>query len=294
LLPTIVESFDLSQFDLVVSTSSCVAKGIKPAPKAKHICYLHTPMRYIWDQRHEYLGAYDKIPVLNWFIELLVKYLQRWDVKSSERVTRFIANSEFVKERVKKYYGRDATVVHPPVEVERFRPTPQTPSKDGYLLAAGAFVPYKRFDLAIKACTKLGKKLVIAGSGPMERKLRTIADKNTQFAIAPDAKEWVNLLQKAEALIFPGVEDFGMIPIECMASGTPVIAYKRGGALDYVQPGKTGEFFDEQTDDSLVRALQKYDSSKYKRESLVDFAQNFRKDRFVTSMRTEINETLNS
>jgi len=212
--------------------------------------------------------------------------LRIWDVASNHRVDRFIANSSFVRKRVKRYYGREAQVVHPPVSVERFQP--QTPKKGGYFLAAGAFVNYKRFDLAIAACEKLGHKLIIAGSGPEEKQLRRLAGKMTEFRLKPSAAEWVSLFQNADALLFPGVEDFGITAIEALASGTPVIALKAGGALDFIEEGKTGLFFLESTEDSLQAVLQKFQPELFNRDYLTMFAAAFSRDNFLRKMRLEI------
>jgi len=290
ILPTVAESFDLTGYDLIISTSSCVAKGVIPPPGAKHICYLHSPMRYIWDQQQEYIDAMKWLPGAGLAIKLISPYLRRWDVKSAARVDRFIVNSHFVGERVRDYYHRDSTVIHPPIDVERFSKTgaPAPGKAGGYFLAAGAFVPYKRLDLAITACEELGKKLIVAGAGPLAARLQRLANGNTAITLAPDDEHWVKLLQGADALIFPGVEDFGMVPIEAMASGTPVIAFRRGGALDYVQPGETGEFFDAQEKNALIKVLTTYDPGRYDREKLLHFADRFRPEHFLMRMREEI------
>lgn len=292
LFPAAAESFPLWDYDLVISSSSCVAKGVIPAPHAKHLCYIHSPMRYIWDQKDEYLGGVLKVPVLNLVVGQILKNLRIWDANSSVRVDKFIANSSFVRSRVKRYYGHEASVIHPPIDLERFQQDKVNSSNGGYYVACGAFVGYKRFDLAIKACEAEGKKLIVAGSGPMEQKLRSLAGVNTVFEIAPNEERWVELLQNAEALLFPGIEDFGMIPIEAMASGTPVLAFNKGGAVDYIKPGVNGEFFEAQDVDSLRKAIQNFDSSKYSREDIRQFTDQFSHDSFLGQIKAEIDKLI--
>ncbi|MCX6118909.1 MAG: glycosyltransferase [Proteobacteria bacterium] len=291
ILPVWMESFSLEKYDLIISTSSCVAKGAMVGPHTKHVCYIHSPMRYVWDQRDEYLGRVRRMPFFGTLIEIGCSILRLWDITSAVRVNQFIANSRFVKLRVKKYYGHDAVVVHPPIDTERFRPSDGTIKQD-YFLAAGAFVNYKRFDLAINACERLGIKLVVAGAGPELSKLKSLAGKNTTIVVAPDSDKWVDLLQGAKGFIFPGVEDFGMVAVEAMAAGTPVIALKEGGALDFVIDGTTGLFFAEANVDSLVEALKKFDDFKWSVEALMRHAEAFSYDNFMKNIRRHIEDVL--
>jgi glycosyltransferase involved in cell wall biosynthesis len=287
LLPTIIESLPLEQYDLVISSSSCVAKGVLTAPNAKHISYVHSPMRYVWDQREFYAQSLPALPLVRPLMNCLSTRLRLWDQGSAVRVDELVANSNFVRQRIKKYYGRDSVVIHPPCDVERFTKTP--PSEDrSYYLVLGAFVPYKRFDLAIDACEKAGQKLVVAGSGPELDTLRAKAGKNTVFELNPSSERLCELLRHAKALIFPGVEDFGMVAIEAMASGTPVIALKEGGALDFIRPGITGEFFDEAHPESLARVLAGFDSRRYSAEGLRAFARGFSTESFLVKFRQAI------
>ena len=288
-LPTIVESFPTEKFDLVISTSSCVAKGVLTNPNSKHLCYVHSPMRYIWDQRQHYLQTLKKIPIISGLVALISNYLRLWDVSSSQRVDQFISNSNFVKSRVSKYYGKDSKVIHPPIEINKFRADSKV-KKEGYFLVAGAFVQYKRFDLAIKACERAGVRLVVAGSGPLEKELEKMGSELTTIVNSPNQSTWISLLQKAEALIFPGIEDFGIVPIEAMASGTPVIAFRGGGALDYIVEGKTGVFFDSPTVDSLETAIRNFNSTSYNQEELVKFSQRFNQGTFLKKMKDTISE----
>ncbi len=287
LMPIWIESFSLEKYDLIISTSSCVAKGAMVGPNTKHLCYIHSPMRYVWDQRDEYLGKIRRIPLLGLIIEAGCAMMRLWDTTSAGRVDQFIANSRFVKMRVHKYYGKNAVVVHPPIDTARFKPASNHPKK-GYLLAAGAFVSYKKFDLAIAACEKLGKKLVIAGDGPELKKLRSLQGPNTQIIIRPDDKKWVELMQGADAFLFPGVEDFGMVAVEAMASGTPVIALKAGGALDFVVEGTSGVFFNEPTVTSLCEAIEKSAKIEWAPEAIVRHAEGFSYEAFMKGIRRHL------
>jgi glycosyltransferase involved in cell wall biosynthesis len=289
--PIWIESMDLSGFDLVISTSSCVAKGVLIDPAARHLCYIHSPMRYIWDQRDEYVGTVRRIPVVGFFVDLVSSLLRVWDTASATRVDVFVANSNFIKKRVQKYYGRSALVVHPPVDVNRFKGSNAQPKK-GYLLAAGAFVGYKRFDLAIAACESLGRKLIVAGQGPDLETLKSLAGPNTTIINAPSDAAWVTLMREAEGLLFPGVEDFGITAIEAMAAGTPVIAYKAGGALDYIVEDETGVFFSELTVDSLKAAIGHHQTIAWSRQTLEQHSAKFGGEGFAAKMRVVIDELL--
>lgn len=290
LLPRAIEAFDLSAYDLIVSSSSCVAKGAMKRAEAKHLCYLHSPMRYIWDQQAQYLQGVSHIPLAAAGIKALTPQLRRWDVASADRVDQFVVNSSFVGGRVRQYYGRDSLVVPPPIELERFVPDVGRKTSAGHLLAAGALVSYKRFDLAIEAVRLSGKKLVIAGSGPMEAALRRQAADlpNVTFVIQPDDATFVQLLQGATALLFPGVEDFGMIAIEAMASGTPVIALRDGGALDFIQPGLTGQFFDHADPSSLAAAIDQAPLGAFDAQALSRYARRYDRQSFHAAIRSQI------
>lgn len=297
-LPNLVESLPLTEFDLIISTSSCVAKGIIKRPDAHHICYLHSPMRYIWDQQAEYLQGVQHLPGAVWAIKKLTPYLRNWDISSSSktRVDRFVANSSFVRERAQRYYRREATVLHPPVELERFSVKSPTSKRSGYVLAAGALVSYKRFDLAIAACARLGKPLIIAGSGPMETSLRRLAASsptaNIKFEIQPNDSRMVELLQGAEALLFPGIEDFGMLAIEAMACGTPVIAFAAGGARDFIENGVNGVFFDQPTFDSLATAIESFRPDSFDAIAINHYAKRYNRLSFLERFQEEIGKML--
>jgi len=245
-LPAMIESFELTDYDLIISSSSCVAKGVLGGPSTTHLCYLHSPMRYIWDQRQDYLGSLPALPGVSGLAQLMSSWLRQWDVASCPRVDRFIVNSSFVGQRVARYYARrDVTVIHPPIELERFFLARQSKPvlEESYFLVAGAMVSYKRFDLAISAAKAACKKLVVAGSGPQLGKLKRLAGPEVIFYEAPSNELWDRLMAHAEAFLFCGIEDFGMTAIESLAAGTPVIAAKGGGALDFIEDGKNGRFF---------------------------------------------------
>ncbi len=292
LLPAAIEAFPLEDYDLILSTSSCVAKGVMVGPQTKHLCYIHSPMRYIWDQRQHYLVTSRSFTLKESLLHILSSRLRLWDTVVNQRVDRFVANSSFVKDRVKRFYGRDATVIHPPVDVERFGKISASKKGAPYFLAAGAFVNYKRFDLAIAACEKLGRRLIVAGSGPEEKRLKALGGKYTEFVVKPSEQKWVELFQNAEAFIFPGVEDFGITAIESLAAGTPLIALRAGGALDFVREGETGMFFDEPTVASLIGTIEKFSASPatalLDRQKLIDFAHLFQKKYFLEKIEREI------
>ena len=287
ILPMIVESFPLEDYDLVISSSSCVAKGVMVGPNTKHISYIHSPMRYVWDQRGHYI--HQKGRLLRPIIHVLSTLLRMWDVGSAARIDRMIANSHFIASRIRRYYDKEASVIHPPIEIASKEGVYE---KKGYFLAAGAFVPYKGFDLAIKACEKEGKRLIIAGSGEDEARLRQLAGPNTSFIISPDDELFSRLLHEADALLFPGVEDFGMIAIEAMACGTPVIALQGGGALDFIVPYETGVFFKDKTVTSLGEAIKSFESGSYDQGRLKDFAKGFSKDVFQDQFKKQLKDLL--
>ncbi len=292
-LPSLIESINLEGYDLILSTSSCVAKGAIPPVLAKHVCYIHSPMRYIWDQRHEYFRSLNALPILPSIVNHLCSQLRMWDVLSASRVDTFVANSQFVRSRVERYYRRDASVVNPPVDLERFRQKkPNFKSKEDYFLVAGAFVPYKRFDLAIQAANALNQRLVVAGSGPSEKHLRSLAGPKTEFCIAPDDDAMVQLMRNAKALIYPGVEDFGITSIEALACGTPVLALRAGGALDVVRPERNGAFFETQSVESLTACLESFRLTQYDLNQVVQSAESFSESRFIAEMQEHISRTL--
>lgn len=290
-MPLALEQLDLRKYDLVISSESGPAKGVLTSPTATHVCYCHSPMRYIWDMYHDYLEK-SSLPV-RLLMRPLCHYLRIWDFASAQRVDHFIANSRFVAERIRKCYRRDATVIPPPVDVMAFSPNSE---KDDFYLFFGELVGYKRADLAIEAFRASGRKLIIAGKGEQLETLRRRAPENVQFTGSLPFGEVQKLLARARALVFPGVEDFGIVPVEAMASGTPVIAYSKGGILDSVIPEKTGLFFDQQTPDALNEALERFEagipgiSTTSLREQAMKFLPEHFSERFTQVVKEEIEQ----
>ncbi|PIV81134.1 glycosyl transferase [bacterium CG17_big_fil_post_rev_8_21_14_2_50_64_8] len=252
LMPLALEQLDVRGYDLVISSESGPAKAVLADPEAVHICYINSPMRYIWDMYHEYRQSMGWLQRM--FFTPLAHYLRRWDRSTSMGVDHFVANSSFVAKRVHRCYHRDSTVVHPPVDMDMFAPS----GKNGdYFFAIAEMVPYKRMDLAVQAFRGLDAKLKMAGSGPDLGKLRAMAPPNVEFLGRVDDDRLRTLYAEARAFIFPGKEDFGITPLEANASGTPVIAYRAGGILD-TQTDETAVFFDEQTPEAVAAAVRTF------------------------------------
>ncbi|WP_112828482.1 glycosyltransferase [Rhizobium cremeum] len=291
LMPFALESFDLRGYDLIISSESGPAKGIIPPPHATHVCYCHSPMRYIWDHYHAYRENAGLLARL--MMPVLAPMLRSWDANSSLRVDRFVANSHHVAGRIRKYYRRSATVVPPPVAVEDFAPAADL---GDFYLCAGQIVPYKRIDLAVRAFSEMGRQLVIIGDGAKADvdALKRIAGPSVRFmgrAAFPVLK--ANLAH-CRALVFPGEEDFGIVPVEAMASGRPVIAYGRGGALETVVPGQTGILFDEQSVDALIEAVHAFEQRErsFHPDAIRMHAAQFSAARFRASMQKIIDDEL--
>ncbi|MGZ3694614.1 MAG: glycosyltransferase [Bdellovibrionota bacterium] len=259
LFPHAIESLDLSQYDLILSNTHCVAKGVRKKPGAIHVSYVSTPMRYMWDMFEEYFGPGKSSRLVAAAAKKIRPYLQRWDVRTTKDVDVLLANSRFVQERIKKFWHRESTVVHPFFDGEKFGNALEEP-KDYYLIVS-AFAPYKRIDLAVEAFIRNGKRLVVIGKGQDEAKLKKMAEghPNIQFPGGLSNEALGEFYRKARALLFPGLEDFGITPLEAMYCGRPVIAYGKGGLLDTVNED-TGIFFPEQTVESLTAAVEKFES----------------------------------
>ncbi len=269
--------FDLSSYDLIVSSSSACAKWVRNPKKILHVCYCHTPMRYVWDLFDDYFGAGAKVPV-RWAARACRSYLQRCDLKSNKGVTQFLANSNEVKERIGRLYGREAEVMHPPVDVDRFR---LREGMGDYYLCLSALVPYKKIELAVKVCTKRSWPLRVVGRGSEEKKLRAMAGPTVTFQGWAGQEELPKVYAGAKALIFPGKEDFGIVPVEAMASGVPVVAFGEGGVRDSVLDGTTGLFFHQQTEEALEQAIEKIEGMEFDPKALRDRANQFSKARFL-------------
>lgn len=269
--------FDLSSYDLIVSSSSACAKWVRNPKKTLHVCYCHTPMRYIWDLFEDYFGKGAPTPV-RWAARAFRPYLQRCDLRSNEGVTHFLANSNEVKERIERIYGRKSEVLHPPVEVNRFK---LRKGKGEYFLALSALVPYKKIELAVRVCSRRKWPLLVVGRGSEEKKLRALAGPTVSFKGWAGNDELAEIYAGAKALLFPGKEDFGIVPVEAMASGVPVVAFGEGGVLDSVQDGVTGVFFFQQTEAALEEAIDKFEKKKFDPQTLRDRANQFSSARFL-------------
>jgi glycosyltransferase involved in cell wall biosynthesis len=280
-----ISEFDLREYDLVISSSHAVAKAVRVNPNGLHICYCHTPMRYIWDQYEQYFGPRRSNVLARTVMKMLLPSLRRWDVETSKTVHHFITNSENVRKRIQRIYGRNATVIYPPVDVEKFS---LSEKDDCYYLIVSALVPYKRIDLAIETFNRSDERLVIIGNGVEETKLKAIAKKNIEFVDWVSEGELAKYYAGCRALIFPGEEDFGIVPVEAMACGKPVIAYGKGGALESVVDGTTGVFFHEQNVVSLEDALRRFAIVKFHPETIRARAMRFERKRFVEEMREYI------
>jgi len=264
LFPLAIESLDLRGYDLVISTSHAVAKGCRPAPGARHIAYVHTPMRYVWDQFDAYFGRDRVGPLTRAAAHLVAPWLRRWDVRSTKRAHGLIANSRFVSQRMARVWGRAAdAVVYPPVETSRFRPATDLPAAErgpgGYALIVSALVPYKRIELAVQAFNRLGRKLIVAGDGPELSRLAALAGPTVRFLGGVPHEELPQLYARASFFVLPGEEDFGIAPVESQSAGRPVLALGRGGALETVVPGRTGLFFEKPAVESLLTGIAEMD-----------------------------------
>ncbi len=270
--PLAFEQFDLSAYDVVLSSCHSASKGVITKPETLHISYCHSPMRYAWDNSHEYIRNYKMPWFIKKFIPNLIHKVRMWDRLAADRVDRFVTNSHYVKKRIKKYYKRDATVIHPMVTVNDFYTSKATKE---YYLAVGRFTPYKKFDLIVDAFNELPYKLKIVGTGVQEKELKAKARSNIEFLGFVDDKELKDLYARSKALVFPQVEDFGITPLEAMASGRPVIAFNQGGALETVVNGKTGIYFNEQNVAQLKGAVEQCEKKSWDSKYIRNHAKKF-------------------
>jgi len=285
-----IESFNLEGFDLIISSSSAFAKGIKKPKGAVHICYCHTPMRYSWDWTKEYIKEANIKNPLRTYVNIVIHKLRLWDQKNSQNVDLFIANSTNVKKRIAKYYKKEAVVIYPPVDTKKFIPWDN--KKENYFLHVGRLSPYKKLDLVIDAFHKLGLPLKVVGEGKEKKKQQKTIHKNIEFTGQVSDEKLVKLYQRAKALIFGADEDFGLVPVEAIATGTPVIAYKKGGVLESVIEGVNGLFFDNQTKESLIKAVQKFlkSENKFNQQKIIESARKFNQDIFEEKIRKVVKE----
>lgn len=284
LMPMATERYDLSKYDVVISSTSAFAKGIMTRPETLHICYCHTPTRYLWTDTHEYIEDLRVNSLIKKaLLPRLIHTLRLWDKMSVDRVDYFIANSQAVKRRIKKYYRRSSDIIYPPIDTKAFAISKQI---GDYFVTGGRLVPYKRFDLVIHVFNRLGWPLKIFGIGPEMNRLKSMARDNIEFLGGVSEEEKVSLLSQAKAFIHPQVEDLGITPLESMACGRPVIAYGAGGALETVVPHKTGVLFFEQTWEALLDTVLNFDSAQWHAPAIRQWAERFDREKFNQHMRS--------
>ncbi len=289
LMPQAFEHFDFSSFDVVISSTSAWAKGILTPPETLHICYCHTPTRYLWTESHEYIADLKYPKIIKLLLPRLMHKLRIVDRAGADRVDLFVANSKTVKDRIQKYYQRPSEVIFPPVDVSGAsiaRPL------DDYFISGGRLVPYKRFDLIIETFNRLKQKLIIFGDGPAYKDLKQRSKPNIVFTGRISDEEKMKLLSRSYAFIHPQLEDFGITPVESMAVGRPVIAYGRGGALETVIPGVTGVFFYKQSWESIFEVLENFNPSVWNSEIIQAHAKKFSTDVFQTRMKEFVEKSL--
>lgn len=286
LLPLAVEQFDLSSYDVVISSAHAVSKGVLTGPDQLHLSYVHSPIRYAWDLQHQYLRESGLTSgAKSWLVRWMLHKIRIWDYRTSAGVDQFVANSRFIARRIRKVYRREAEVIYPPVDVTSFD---LCEDKDEYYLAASRLVPYKRMDLIVRAFAKMPhRKLVVIGDGPDMQKLRGIATSNIELCGYQPFEQLKSKMQRAKAFVFAAEEDFGITPVEAQACGTPVIAFGKGGALETVVDADnelqaTGVFFEEQTESSLISAVERFESLPFKMQPVVcrRNAERFSEERF--------------
>lgn len=291
LMPPAIEQFDFSEYDVVVSDSASYAKGILTNPNTLHICYMHTPMRYAWDDCQKYTRDFYFPRFIKRIIPFAMNYLRLWDKVSADRVDIFIANSNFVAKRIKKYYGKEAMVIHPPVDTKNFSVSNEI-KKEEYFLMVGRLMAYKRHDIAVEAFNKLGLKLKIVGRGPEMNHLRRKANKNIEFLGRVDEEDLQKYYANCKAFIFPQEEDFGIVAIEALASGKPLIAFRGGDIPEHMEEGKMGVFFDEQTPEAITHALQKFEKLSFDPEYIRSKVLKFDRENFKAKMKEIIEQEL--
>jgi glycosyltransferase involved in cell wall biosynthesis len=292
LFPWVIEQFDMDHFDLVISTSHCAAKAVVPTGRARHLCYCHTPMRYAWDQFTAYFGSDRVGPLRSRLYQLVFRRLARWDASTAGRVSRYVANSQHVAARIRRYYNRAATVVYPPVDTSYFSPSGSAPGP--YYLIVSALVPYKRVEVAIAACNRTHTPLKIVGDGPERERLEAQAGPNVEFLGTCADEKIRELYRGAKGFILPGEEDFGIAPVEALACGRPVIGLARGGATETVEDGRTGVLVDQLTPDAFAEGINRADGLSFDSGDIRKQALRFSRSRFQDAMRRCIEETVHS
>ena len=289
--PVIPETFDFREYDLVISSSGAWSKGIVTKLDTKHIAYIHSPMRFVWDYNEKYLQEINKKPSL--FKRSVFNYLRIWDRVAAERPDYLIANSKYTQNRINKYYRRESAVIYPPVNSNQ-QTTDCKLKAENYFLIVSRLSPYKKVDIAVEAFNKLGLTLVVIGQGKQEKYLRKIAEANVKILGWQNEDIVQNYYKNARAFIFPCEDDFGIAPVEAMLNGVPVIAYRKGGALETIIEGQTGEFFDVQTPEILADGVRRFmlNENKYDKEFIKKHAENFSKERFKKEFQEYINKII--
>ncbi|MEA1891763.1 MAG: glycosyltransferase family 4 protein [Campylobacterota bacterium] len=290
LFPLAIEQHDLSEYDVILSSSHAVAKGVLTHSNQLHISYVHTPIRYAWDLYHQYLreSGLDK-GLKGKLAKYFLHKIRIWDMSTINRVDHYIANSHYIARRIKKVYGKESTVIYPPVDVDKFELCEQ---KEEFYMTASRMVPYKKIDLIVEAFSKTDKKLVVIGTGPDMEKIKAKADKNIEFlGFAPD-DILLEHMQKAKAFVFAAEEDFGIVPVEAQACGTPVICLGKGGTKETVVDGVTGVHFEEQTISSLLNAIERFENiyDSFNAVKIREHSMKFSKERFEKEIEEFVNE----
>jgi len=290
LMPLAIEQLDLSNYDVVISDSHAVAKGVITSPNQLHISYIHTPIRYAWDMQHQYLSQAGLTRGIKGLLaKYLLHYIRMWDLRTVPGVDEFVANSNFIAQRIRKFYKRTANVIYPPVEIDRFKVEKE---KEDFYLVVSRLVPYKKVDIIVQAFSDLPyKKLIVIGDGPELKNLKKHSSSNIEFLGFQEDKVVEDFLRKAKALIYAAEEDFGIVPVEAQACGTPVIAYGKGGVLETVLDGETGLFFPEQSPISIIDAIEKFEKHpKFDSTEIRRNAERFSKKRFKTEMKSFVDQ----
>ena len=287
-MPVAVEMFNLDDYDIVLSSCHSVSKGVVTKPSTLHISYCHTPMRYAWE-KWDFETRLKKFPrIVHPIIRHQIKKIRQWDYCAAQRVDEYIANSSYIAGKIKEHYKRGSQVIYPPVRTDKFMPV-ENPTND-YYLAVGRLIPYKKFDLIVKTCNKLKRPLKVVGVGPDFKKIKKLAGPNVEILGRVSNQKLADLYANCKALIFPQIEDAGIVPLEAMASGRPIIALNRGGSLDSMKEGVTGIFFKEQTVESLSDAIQRFEKIKFDPKLIRQHAEQFDVERFKEKIKQFVDE----
>jgi glycosyltransferase involved in cell wall biosynthesis len=289
LMPPAIEQFDFSKYDIILSDSSSYAKGAITPPETLHICYCHTPMRYAWDDCQKYIEEFGFPKIIQRSVPFFMNYIRVWDRVSADRPDEYIANSNFVAGRIKKYYKKESIVINPPVDINKFSISEE---KENYFLMVGRLMTYKRFDIAIKAFNILGLPLKIIGRGPDEKRLKKMAMPNIEFTGRLSDEELAKTYSRAKAFIFPQEEDFGIVAIEAMASGKPIIAFRGGDIIEHVEEGRDGIFFDMQSPESLIQCLKKFDPENFDSHQIRERSLGFDRKIFKARIKDHVEQSL--